>query len=158
MLKSVSELSLEPQALTLPGHRSRGPGEVTFGIYAIWLLISGHHFDFCFIWSMTPSWWVSGFVGLIWACRHLAQTVQAKMGGASFKVPHSTWESFGKKFWMTGQPIATIQWQKKKVLDLYWHRMRRWTEVPFCPVTCLTPPDNPLQVSFRHSEQTQLFL
>ena len=93
--------------------------EVTFGIYAIWLLILGHHFTifwghfvtwllisghlfaFCFIWSVTPGWWSSGwvwFVGLVWVHRHLVQTVWANMWIAHSKVPHPTWEPLGKMF------------------------------------------------------------
>ena len=88
---------------------------------AIWLLISGHVFAVCLIWSVTSSWWSSGLVWfgefglvtLVWVCGHLVQTAWAKMASASSKVPHPTWESLGKKFLMTCQPIAMIQWQEK---------------------------------------------
>ena len=61
-------------ALTLPGHRSSGTEKSGlafkpfgfrllginlpsfWGTLATWLLISGHLFAFCFIWSVTPGW------------------------------------------------------------------------------------------------------
>ena len=70
-------------ALTLPGLRSGQTGTScwTFmafgflflgitlphfgGTLATWLLISGHLFVFCFIWSVTPGWWNSASV---WFC------------------------------------------------------------------------------------------
>ena len=55
-----------------------------------------------------------GFVGLVWAHRHLVQTAQFNMGIAHSKVPHSTWEPREKFFFFwTGQSIAMIQWQEK---------------------------------------------
>ena len=73
-------------------------------------LISGHLFAFCFIWSVTPDWWSFGFVGLVWAHRHLVQAARANMEITHSKVPHSTWETLGKKkkqnFFLTDQSIA----------------------------------------------------
>ena len=101
---------------TLPGCRSNWTGKsrlafMPFGFWFLgitlpsfggtlvtWLLISGHVFAFCFIWSVTPGWWSSGlvwFVGLVWVHRHLVQTVRANMW---IKVPHPTWEPLGKIF------------------------------------------------------------
>ena len=104
-------------ALTLPACRSdwTGKSHLAFmpfvfsfwgiplpsfwGTLATWLLISGHLFAFCFICRVTPGWWSSGlvwFVGLVWVHRYLVQTVWANMW---IKVPHPTWESFGKMSW-----------------------------------------------------------
>ena len=67
------------------------------GTLATWLLISGHLFAFCFIWSVTPGWWSSGSVWFectdIWL-----QTVRANMWIAHSKLPHPTWEPLGKIF------------------------------------------------------------
>jgi len=72
---------------TLPGCRSNWTGKsrlafMPFGFWFLgitlpsfggtlvtWLLISGHVFAFCFIWSVTPGWWSSGLVWfglLVW--------------------------------------------------------------------------------------------
>ena len=75
----------KPLALALPGHRSSGTGKShlvfkpfgilflgitlpSFGsVLATWLLISGHLFVFCFIWSVVRFWfWL---VLLIWFVR-----------------------------------------------------------------------------------------
>ena len=112
-----------------------------FGIYASWLLISGHLFAFCFIWSVTEVLVRFGFVGLVWAHRQLYKllkliwellTQRFHTPPGHPEVPHSTWEPLGKKFFLTGQSKAMIQWQEKwaKNIDLYWHRMEKWTEVP----------------------------
>ena len=37
-----------------------------WGTLATWLLISGHLFTFCFIWSVTPGWQGSGLVWFGW--------------------------------------------------------------------------------------------
>ena len=63
-------------------------------------------FAICFTWSVISGWLGSGLVWLllvwacrlIWVCRYLVQTAQAKMWSASSKVPHPIWEHFGKNF------------------------------------------------------------
>ena len=87
------------------------------GTLATRLLISGHLFAFCFIWSVPPGWWSSGsiwFVGLVWVDRHLVQTARVIWELLTL-IPHSTWEPLGKKkiFFLTGQSIAMTQWQEK---------------------------------------------
>ena len=115
LLETISKLK-RLLALTLPGHRSSGTGKsrlafMPFGFWflgvtlpsfwgtpATWLLISGHLFAFCFIWSETPGWWSSGlvwFVALVWVHRHLVQTDWVNTWITHSKVPHSTWESRG---------------------------------------------------------------
>ena len=86
--------------LTLPAPRSSGAGKsllvfMLFGFWflgitlpsfggtlATWLLISGHLFTFCFIWSVTPGWWGSGFVLFCWF----------EHTGIWFKLLKLTWE------------------------------------------------------------------
>ena len=72
--------------------------EVTFGIYAIWLLISGH---LCLLFHSECDFWLVkfwfGLVALVWVHRHLVQTTWVNMGIAHSKVPHSTWEPLGGK-------------------------------------------------------------
>ena len=104
------------------------------GIYASWLLISGHLFAFCFIWSVTEVLVRFGFVGLVWAHRHLYKLLELiwELLTQRFHTPPGN--PLGKKK-KTGQSKAMFQWQEKwpKNIDLYWHRIEKWTEVPLCP-------------------------
>ena len=127
--------------------------EVTFGIYAIWLLISGHHFTIflghschlafeCQIWGISLPfvsfgvWLLAGEV-LVWfgllvcfECTDIWYKLFKLI--AHSKVAHPTWEPLGEIFkWL----VNLLLWSNDKknglkLLDLYWHRMGKWTEVP----------------------------
>lgn len=98
--------------------------------FAIWLL------PFVLLWSVISGWLGSGLVWLlwvwacrlIWVCRYLVQTAQAKMWSASSKV-YPIWEHFGKNF-MTGQPIVVIHWQRKVASKYHIFVATRWENGP----------------------------
>ena len=65
LLETISELK-KAASTDFARQQVQWNWEVTFGIYAIWLLISGHLFAFCFIWSVAGEVLVRfGFVGLV---------------------------------------------------------------------------------------------
>ena len=113
--------------------------------FGFWFL--GISFPFVLFWVWFPAsevlalfdWF--GFVSLVWtcrlvwACRHLLQTAQAKTGSASSKVPHPTCEPLGKNFkWLVNIHLWSNNKENGlKILDAYCHRMWKWTEVPLYP-------------------------
>ena len=88
-----------------------------WGTLATWILIPGITLPFFSfeVWLLAGEvlvWF--GLVCLFWVHRHLVQTAGVNMGIAHSKVPHSIWEPLGeKRFFLTCQSIAMIQWQEK---------------------------------------------
>ena len=68
----------------------------------------------------------------VWFERTDIQTARANMGTAHSKVPHSTWEPFGKQNFFDWPVYSYDKKNSLKTLDLYWHRIGKWTEVPLC--------------------------
>ena len=62
------------------------------------------------------------------------------MGIANSKVPYSTWESLAGGIiiiiifdWVIYSYDPMTKKNGLKILDLYWLRMGKWTDIPFCP-------------------------
>ena len=97
-------------------------------------------FDFwaslCFLFHLEcDSWLVKFWFSLVWVHRHLVQTVRANMWIAHSKFPHppppeTPWEKFLNShllLWSNDKKNGL------KILDLYWHRIGKWTEVSLSP-------------------------
>ena len=139
-------------ALTLPGHRSSGTEKSGlafkpfgfrllginlpsfWGTLATWLLISRHLLAFCFIWSVTPGWWSSGSVWFV--CTDIwfkLLELMCELLTLRFHTPPGN--TLGKCFkWLVSLQLwSNDKKSGLKMLDLYWHRIGKWTEVPLCP-------------------------
>ena len=100
-LETISKLKkTRLLALNLPGRRSSwtGKSHLAFMPFGFWFLGISLPFVSFGVWLLAGEvlvWF--GFVGLVWVDRHLEEAAQANMGIGHCKIPHSTWEPFGKK-------------------------------------------------------------
>ena len=109
-----------------------------FLLFGFWFLGISLPFVLFWVWFPAAEVWAH-LVTLVWAHRHLLLTVQARMGSASSKVPPQPGRPLGKILndWSTYSydPMTKKNGLKMDLLqlDLYCHRMGKWTEVPLCP-------------------------
>ena len=106
-------------------------------------LISGYLFAIYFEYDFQLVRFHFCLVALVWACRlvwvrrHLVQTAWAKIGSASSKILPTPLPGnpFGKILndWSTCRYDPRIRKTGLKILDIYWHRIWKWTNVPLGP-------------------------
>ena len=111
------------------------------GTLATCLLISGHFFAFSFIQNVTSGWWGSGFIALLQSADTWYKLLELKLEVLHLRFhtpPRNTLENNNNddnnsNDWATYSYDLMTKKNYLKISDLYWHRMRKWTEVPSCP-------------------------
>ena len=124
----------------MPGCRSSGTGQSHLALMPLgfWFLGISLPFVSCAVWLLAGEALVRfGFVGLVWAHRHLVQTARANRELLTLRFHAPSGKPLRKKKLVgsrAGQSIAMIQWQEKWPKNIRSLLIGKWTKVPLCQV------------------------